>query len=146
LKTSLEVLNLNSNDIETLNLMDSINITNLNLFNNKIQALPENFFRNFTRLKSIDLENNLIQDLGFLRSCIGRNIKFYLKNNMIFRISHDDDLLIISLIQSIGSIDSCLLNERTRANYQIENSNSRINEVNIGCLKGYYVPGRIYFN
>ena len=140
---SLEILNLNSNNIETLDCMDHFNLTDLSLFNNNIKLLPEDFFMKSKKLKSVDLENNLIQNFKFLKFWNVAEGKIYLKNNRTFRIRTEEAQSLLRILRSIGSIDLCLLDDKTKSSYQNLNTTTRINKSNIDFLKTYYVPERV---
>jgi hypothetical protein len=94
-------------------------------------------------LKMVDLENNLIQNLSFLKSYVRENhTKIYLKNNKIFRLSSEESSFIQPLYQN-GSIGLDILLLDDSINNQVVNTVTRINQSNISSLKEHVVPERI---
>jgi Leucine-rich repeat (LRR) protein len=126
LSESLEVLNLNSNNIRVLTSLNCRKLTQLNLFNNKIQMIPTNFFQRLKSLEIVDLEKNLIENFDFLNK-MDNKTRVFLKNNQEFK-NH------VAIRNSINMF------------YKNDFEGTRINQFNIHCLEKYYLAHTGYEN
>jgi Leucine-rich repeat (LRR) protein len=116
----------------------------LNLFNNNITELNEEFFMSLKSLKLIYLENNMIESIYFF-TYIGRYCheinKIYLKNNRMINISNEDYELLMMILNN-HNLTEISLDDYNLNHNKIINANDdeilRINKFNFENSKIYY--------